>query len=124
MDKKCKIKKKVKNGVSIIGGDEGTIRFYKHIFLMVEILLKMISTLVKILVVLGMDVVDSYFLLRIRLVKKIKFDGLDYFVIGTTERQGEAFGESKDNFIAIPISTFIGKFSDKWSSIRIHVEFI
>ena len=55
-------------------------------------------------------------------LKKIKVDGLSYYVIGITERQGEAFGESKDNFIAIPISTFQEKFSNQWSSIRIHIE--
>ena len=63
-----------------------------------------------------MDVVDQLFPFEDPISKKIKIDGLNYFVIGTTERQGEAFGQSKDNFIAIPISTFLEKFSDKWTT--------
>ena len=114
--------KEVKNGVSIVGGDNGTIRFYNTYisdgrnFVLDDIHYS------KNVCVIGMDVVDQLFPFEDPIGKKIKIDGLNYFVIGITERQGEAFGESKDNFIAIPISTFAEKFSDKWSSIRIHVE--
>ena len=69
-----------------------------------------------------MDVVDQLFPFEDPIGKKIKIDGLGYHVIGITERQGEAFGESKDNYIGIPITTFIEKFSNDWSSIRIHIE--
>ena len=69
-----------------------------------------------------MDVVDRLFPFEDPLSKKIQINGLDYIVIGITERQGEAFGQSKDNFIAIPISSFLEKFSNRWSSLRIHVE--
>ena len=69
-----------------------------------------------------MDVVDRLFPFEDPISKKIKVDGLDYFVVGVTERQGEAFGQSKDNFIAIPISTYLERFSDKWTTLSIHVE--
>ncbi len=114
--------KKVNNSVQIAGGDEGTIRFYNTFlsdgrnFVFDDIHYS------KNVCILGMDIVDRLFPFEDPIGKRIKINGLDYFVIGVTERQGEAFGESKDNFIAIPISTFIEKFSNQWSSIRIHVE--
>ena len=114
--------KEVINSVQIAGGDEGTIRFYNTFlydgrnFVFDDIHYS------KNVCIIGMDIVDRLFTNEDPIGKKMKINGLDYFVIGLTERQGEAFGESKDNFIVIPISTFIEKFSNQWSSIRIHVE--
>ena len=112
----------VKNYVDLIGGDDGTIRFYNSYisdgrnFIEDDIHFK------RNVCVLGMDVVDRLFPFEDPISKKIKVDGLDYFVVGVTERQGEAFGQSKDNFIAIPISTYLERFSDKWTTLSIHVE--
>ena len=112
----------VKNYVELIGGDDGTVRFYNTYlsdgrnFIEDDIHFK------RNVCVLGMDVVDRLFPFEDPISKKIKVDGLDYFVIGVTERQGEAFGQSKDNFIAIPISTYLERFSDKWTTLSIHVE--
>ena len=112
----------VKNYVDLIGGDDGTIRFYNTYisdgrnFIEDDIHFK------RNVCVLGMDVVDRLFPFEDPISKKIKVDGLDYFVIGVTERQGEAFGQSKDNFIAIPISTYLERFSEKWTTLSIHVE--
>ena len=112
----------VKNYVDLIGGDDGTIRFYNTYlsdgrnFIEDDIHFK------RNVCVLGMDVVDRLFPFEDPISKKIKIDGLDYYVIGTTERQGEAFGQSKDNFIAIPISTYLERFSDRWTTLSIHVE--
>ena len=111
----------VKNYVDLIGGDDGTIRFYNTYlsdgrnFIEDDIHFK------RNVCVLGMDVVDRLFPFEDPISKKIKVDGLDYFVIGVTERQGEAFGQSKDNFIAIPISTYLERFSDKWTLSLIHI---
>jgi putative ABC transport system permease protein len=69
-----------------------------------------------------MEVVDKLFPFEDPISKKIKINGLQYIVIGTTERRGEAFGVSQDNFIIIPISTFLERFSNKWTSLRIHIE--
>ena len=114
--------KKIKKGAEIFGGDDGTIRFYNtsladgRNFVFDDIHLS------KNVCVLGMDIVDQLFPFEDPIGKKMKINGLEYYVIGITEKMGEAFGESKDNFIMIPISTFNEKFSNKWSSIRIHVE--
>ena len=69
-----------------------------------------------------MDVVDRLFPFEDPLGKRIHIEGLDYMVIGLTERQGELFGESKDNFIAIPITTYLKRFSERWTTLSIDVE--
>ncbi len=112
----------VKNYVELIGGDDGTIRFYNTYLSYGRNFIEDDIHFKRNVCVLGMDVVDRLFPFEDPISKKIKVDGLDYFVIGVTERQGEAFGQSKDNFIAIPISTYLERFSDKWTTLSIHVE--
>ena len=112
----------VKNYVELIGGDDGTIRFYNTYISYGRNFIEDDIHFKRNVCVLGMDVVDRLFPFEDPISKKIKVDGLDYFVIGVTERQGEAFGQSKDNFIAIPISTYLERFSDKWTTLSIHVE--
>ena len=114
--------KEVKNSVELFGGDNGTIRFYNTYISEGRNFIDDDIRFSKNVCILGMDVVDRLFPFEAPLLKKIKINGLDYTVIGITERQGEAFGGSKDNFIAIPISSFLEKFSNQWSSIRIHIE--
>ena len=114
--------KKLKNNVDLFGGDEGTIRFYNTFLADGRNFINDDIHFSRNVCVLGMDVVDQLFPFEDPIGKKIKIDGLGYHVIGITERQGEAFGESKDNYIGIPITTFIEKFSNDWSSIRIHIE--
>jgi putative ABC transport system permease protein len=69
-----------------------------------------------------MDVVDRLFPFEDPLGKKIQLKGLDYIVVGITERKGEAFGSSQDNYIAIPISNYLEKFSSHWTTLSIHIE--
>ena len=113
---------KLKNNVDLFGGDEGTIRFYNTFLADGRNFINDDIHFSRNVCVLGMDVVDQLFPFADPIGKKIKIDGIGYHVIGITERQGEAFGESKDNYIGIPITTFIEKFSNDWSSIRIHIE--
>ena len=112
----------VKNYVDLIGGDDGTIEFYNTYLSSGRNFIDDDIHLEEMYVFLGMDVVNRLFPFEDPIGKKIKIDGLEYFVIGVTERQGEAFGQSKDNFIAIPISTYLDRFSDKWTTLSIHVE--
>ena len=114
--------KKVKKNVDLFGGDEGTIRFYNTFLSDGRNFINDDIHFSKNVCVIGMDVVDQLFPFEDPVGKKIKIEGLGYHIIGITERQGEAFGESKDNYIGIPITTYIEKFSNDWSSIRIHVE--
>ena len=113
---------KIKNSVDLFGGDEGTIRFYNTFLSDGRNFIYDDIHYSRNVCVLGMDVVDQLFPFEDPIGKKIKINGLEYFVIGITERQGEAFGTSKDNYIGIPISTYLEKYSNQWSSLRIHIE--
>ncbi len=71
---------------------------------------------------LGGDVIDKLFPFEDPLGKVIKIKGLNYTVVGTIERKGELFGGSQDNFILIPITNYLQKFSDNRTSLGITVE--
>jgi putative ABC transport system permease protein len=56
--------------------------------------------------VVGADVVDDVMGDGDPLDKEIRVDGVPYTVVGVGERQGKTFGQSQDNWIAIPISAY------------------
>ena len=114
--------RKVQNSVELLGGDDGTVRFYNTFLVDGRNFVIDDIHYSRNVCVLGMDIVDRLFPYENPLGKKIKIKGLDYFVIGVTERQGEAFGVSKDNFIVIPVTNFLEKFSNQSSSLSIHIE--
>ena len=97
----------VKNSVGLMGGDEGTVRCYNTYIADGRNFINEDIHHARNVCILGMDVVDRLFPFEDPLGKRIQVEGLDYMVIGLTERQGELFGESKDNFIAIPITTYL-----------------
>ncbi len=72
--------------------------------------------------VLGMDVVDLLFPFEDPLGKSVEVDGVRYQVVGVTERLGQIFGESKDNNMYIPVSTFLEKYGSNGTSLVITVE--
>jgi len=72
--------------------------------------------------ILGPDIVDILFPFEDPLGKAIKIKGIDYTVIGVTERKGQAFGRSQDYFVLIPISLYIQRFSNRWTSLGIVFE--
>jgi putative ABC transport system permease protein len=57
-------------------------------------------------VVVGADVVDDVMGDGDPLGKEIRVDGVPYTVVGVGERQGKTFGQSQDNWIAVPISAY------------------
>ena len=56
---------------------------------------------------IGTDVVKKFFPGVDPLGKTIRAGGSTYQVIGTAQEIGSAFGESQDNFVVIPLNTFI-----------------
>ena len=72
--------------------------------------------------ILGPDVVDILFPFEDPIGKRIQIKGLDYTVVGITERKGQAFGQSQDNYVLIPISVYLQRFSNRWTSLGITVE--
>ena len=66
-------------------------------------------------VFIGEDVREAFFSGVDPMGKEIKVDGERYTVIGVAKKRGEMFGESQDNFVIIPLSTFIRQFGEpRW----------
>ncbi len=59
---------------------------------------------------IGQDLVDKFFPSVDPLGKEILVRGLPFRVIGTAQRIGTTFGISQDNFVQIPLTTFVKLF--------------
>jgi putative ABC transport system permease protein len=57
-------------------------------------------------VVVGADVVDDVMGEGDPLGQEVRVDGVPYTVVGVGERQGKTFGQSQDNWVAVPISAY------------------
>jgi putative ABC transport system permease protein len=71
--------------------------------------------------VIGTDLVDAFFGTMEPIGKLISIENHAVRVVGVAEKKGSVFGESQDNFIWIPISTF-GKFYGTRRSFYIQAE--
>ncbi len=56
--------------------------------------------------VIGTDLVDAFFGTMEPIGKEIDVDGHPLRVVGVAEKKGSVFGQSQDNFVWMPISTF------------------
>jgi putative ABC transport system permease protein len=63
-------------------------------------------------VLIGDDLREEFFEGVDPLGKDIKIGAETYQVIGVAERRGEMFGESQDDFVIIPLSTYIRQFGE------------
>ncbi|MGH9939797.1 MAG: ABC transporter permease [Blastocatellia bacterium] len=57
-------------------------------------------------VLIGSEIADKLFGAREVLGREIKIDGLPFEVIGVAKEQGSFFGQSRDDFVIIPLTTF------------------
>jgi putative ABC transport system permease protein len=71
--------------------------------------------------VIGTDLVAAFFGSMEPLGKTVLFDGHAVKVVGVAEKKGSVFGQSQDNFVWVPISTF-RKFYGGRRSVLIQVE--
>ena len=58
-------------------------------------------------VIVGYDIVDNLLGDGDPLGKEIRVDGIPYTVIGVGDRQGKTLGMSQDNWVVVPITTFM-----------------
>src|ERR1700737_1128923 len=68
--------------------------------------------------VVGTDIVDNLFPTVDPLGKEIRVEGQLYRVIGVGKKQGTTLGQSRDNYVAIPITSYLKQFGSH-TSIRI-----
>jgi putative ABC transport system permease protein len=58
-------------------------------------------------VIVGYDIVDNLLGEGDPLGKEIRVDGVPYTVIGVGDRQGKTLGQSQDNWVVVPITTYM-----------------
>ncbi|MDE3189179.1 MAG: ABC transporter permease [Acidobacteriota bacterium] len=56
--------------------------------------------------IVGYDIVDNLLGAGDPLGKEIRVDGIQYTIVGVGERQGKTLGQSQDNWVAVPITTY------------------
>lgn len=71
--------------------------------------------------VIGADLMDAFFANTEPLGKEVVIDGTRLRVVGVGERKGKVFGQSQDNFVWTPITTFRKAFGSR-RSVTIQVE--
>jgi putative ABC transport system permease protein len=57
-------------------------------------------------VIVGYDIVDNLLGEGDPLGKEIRVNGIPYTIVGVGERQGKTLGQSQDNWVAVPITTY------------------
>jgi putative ABC transport system permease protein len=72
-------------------------------------------------VVVGYDIVDNVLGIGDPIGKEIRVDGTPYTVIGVVERQGTTLGQSQDDFVGIPISTYQAEYGSN-DSVTIYAK--
>jgi putative ABC transport system permease protein len=68
--------------------------------------------------VIGTDVVDNLFPGSDPINQEIRVEGEVYTVVGVGKKQGKTLGQSRDNYVAIPLATYLKQFGTH-SNIRI-----
>ena len=71
--------------------------------------------------IVGADIVDNVLGDGDPLGKELRVDGVPYTVIGVGERQGKMLGMSMDNWVAIPLTSFLKKYG-MYRSLSIYVD--
>ncbi len=56
--------------------------------------------------IIGTDVQDNLFPGVDPIGQEVRADGTPYTIVGVVEKQGSTFGQSQDNFIGVPLTTF------------------
>jgi putative ABC transport system permease protein len=70
---------------------------------------------------IGQDLVDSFFPNVDPINKEVLVNGIPFRVVGVAEKIGSTFGESQDNFVQIPLTTYQKFFSPR-PSLEVNVQ--
>ena len=69
--------------------------------------------------VIGHDIVENLIGATDPIGKEIRVDGDIYTIIGVGKKEGKTLGQSRDNWVMMPITTFIRKYGAHTNSVRI-----
>lgn len=111
-----------KRNTALYGGDEWTARTYNTTIDDGRNITHDDVHYARRVVILGGDALDQLFPFEYAIGNSITIDGIEFIVIGTAERKGQSFGESQDNYVIIPISTYLHHFAHQRTSLGITVE--
>jgi putative ABC transport system permease protein len=70
-------------------------------------------------VVIGYDIFENLFASEDPINKEIRVNGRIFHVIGVGKKEGKTLGQSRDNWVMMPISTYIKIYGAQNTSIRI-----
>lgn len=70
-------------------------------------------------VVIGWDIYQQLLPGLDPLNREVRVDGAVFQVIGVAQRRGSALGQSRDNFVLMPITTYIKRYGSRQSVLRI-----
>ncbi|MGA2848856.1 MAG: FtsX-like permease family protein [Terracidiphilus sp.] len=71
--------------------------------------------------IIGTDIVDNVLGAGDPLGKEIRVDGTPYTVIGVAESQGKTMGSSMDNWVGIPLTSFLHQYGSH-STLTVYVD--
>jgi putative ABC transport system permease protein len=69
---------------------------------------------------IGADVADRFFPTTSAVGQKIKIDGRPFEVLGVAKAMGSVFGQSRDKFVSVPMTTFLNIYGTR-RSIQLYV---
>ncbi len=64
---------------------------------------------------IGADIADRFFPTKSSLGEKIKIDGRPFEIIGVAKATGSVFGQSRDKYVSIPLTTFMNIYGSRRS---------
>ena len=71
--------------------------------------------------IIGTDIRDNLFAGIDPLGQELRVDGMPYTVIGVSEKQGSTFGQSQDNWVAVPLTSFMKTYGSA-KSVTIYIK--
>ena len=71
--------------------------------------------------IIGTDIRDNLFPGIDPLGQELRVDGMPYTVIGVSEKQGSTFGQSQDNWVAVPLTAFMKTYGTS-KSVTIYIK--
>ena len=120
--KTIKYKAERTKGIAVAGGSVGALRTYNNFIAEGRDINQQDIDNSRRVVILGMDAVDQLFPYEDPLGKTVAIEGINFTVIGVLERMGKMFGQSQDNFVLIPITNYLQRFSNRETSLQITIE--